>query len=220
MTDYIYTLSDPRNNKVRYVGKTDNPKRRLAAHIIDKDVCHRTNWIKQLTKNNLEPIMTIIEKVAKNQSWEDRERYWISHYRSIGCNLTNMTDGGDCGPDCTGKNLVKSEQGRNNIIKALVKRNKSQKMREISRRNGKRRKGKKLPTETVEKIRQKAIGRKMHSDEFKEALSNRNKEREYDKETMRQNARKLWDDPIKGPIARAKLIERNKSRKNHNTEDL
>jgi hypothetical protein len=209
--DVIYTLSDPRDNQVRYVGKTDNPERRLVMHLRDKDICHRTNWLRELTTNGLEPILTIIETVEEGQSWEEREIYWISYYRSIGCKLTNGTDGGDQGPDCTGKNLIKSEQGRKNIIAALVKRNKSPEMREVSRRNGQSGKGRKRPIEAIEQQRQKMIGRKIHTDEFKQALAESNKTREYDAEKMRKNARKLWDDPVKGAEMRARLAERNQS---------
>lgn len=108
--NFIYVLIDPRNNQVRYVGKTDNPERRLAAHLIEKYKSHKTNWIQGLIANGLKPILTIIEEIPEGQSWEDRECYWITYHRSIGCKLTNMTDGGEQGPDCTGRKLPKSEQ--------------------------------------------------------------------------------------------------------------
>jgi hypothetical protein len=39
-------------------------------------------------------VIVILENVDV-QSINDRERWWIAHLRSIGCNLTNLTDGGD-----------------------------------------------------------------------------------------------------------------------------
>lgn len=214
--NFIYILSDPRDNQIRYVGKTDNPQRRFSMHLIEKDPCYKRNWIKQLLSNNLQPIMTVIEEIPENQDWEEREKYWISYYRSTGHNLTNMTDGGDCGPDCTGKHLIKSDIGRQNIIDALVKRNKSEEMRNIARKNGQHNKGKKRPKEAIEKQRITMTGKKIHTDEFKNKLSERNKTRKYNPEIMRENSRKLWDDPIKGQEARDKLSKRNKNRKHSN----
>ena len=51
-TTYIYTLSDPRNNLVRYVGKTSNPKMRLQNHMNRKhnERTHKRNWIESLKK--------------------------------------------------------------------------------------------------------------------------------------------------------------------------
>ena len=46
---YIYTLSDPRNNMIRYVGKSDKPKTRYSSHIcINSEQNHRIAWNKGL----------------------------------------------------------------------------------------------------------------------------------------------------------------------------
>ncbi len=46
MTHYIYTLSDPNTNEVRYVGKTINIKRRYKQHLYDKrQTSHKNSWI-------------------------------------------------------------------------------------------------------------------------------------------------------------------------------
>lgn len=220
--DYIYALCDPRDNRVRYVGKTDNPDRRYKAHLIEKSRTHRTNWIKSLIALGLKPTLKIIEIVSFQSptEWEAREKYWIAYYRNIYSDLTNGSDGGDCGPDCTGKHLTKSEAGRRNIVAALVKRNKTDKMREIARKNGLSRKGKKPSPETIDKIRVANTGKKMHSDEFKRKLAERNKTRKYNPDEMHKNATKLWNDPIKGAEARAKLIERNKRNKWHSKDRI
>lgn len=211
--DYIYALCDPRDDRVRYIGKTDNPDRRYKAHLIEKSRTYRTNWIKSLAALGLKPKLKIIEIVSfqSTTEWEARERYWIAYYRNIYSDLTNGSDGGDCGPDCTGKHLIKSEIGRKNIIAALIKRNKSPEMREVSRKNGLSHKGKRVSPETIEKIRIANTGKKMHSEEFKRELAERNKIRKYNSEQMRQNARKLWDDPVKGPEMRRRISERNKT---------
>lgn len=85
---YIYTLSDPTTNEVRYVGKTINIKRRYKQHLYDKRTTHKCNWVQSLRKEGLKPILTIIETC--NDNWQEREIYWISQYD----NLTNFSDGG------------------------------------------------------------------------------------------------------------------------------
>lgn len=94
MIHYIYTLSDPNTNEVRYVGKTINTKRRYKQHLYDKrQTSHKHSWIISLKKIGLKPIMKIIEEC--NDNWEEREIYWISKYN----NLTNHKLGGNGGDD-------------------------------------------------------------------------------------------------------------------------
>lgn len=90
---YIYSLIDPQSNQVRYIGKSINPKRRYYEHIkyVDNN-SHKSNWIKKLILQGLKPSLSIIEECDLN-TWESRERYWITQYP----NLTNGTDGGE---DC------------------------------------------------------------------------------------------------------------------------
>lgn len=94
-TWYIYILLDPRNNAVRYVGWSFAPRKRLAAHIRRAKyvVSHKAHWIMQLTSAGLRPNMEIVE--TGYGDWNEAERRWIAHYRSAGCNLTNLTDGGE-----------------------------------------------------------------------------------------------------------------------------
>lgn len=93
---YIYILSDPKTNEVRYVGRTiqKNPKDRLSAHISqvrkNRKTCHCQSWIKSLLDKNLKPIFTIIEETNDF----NRESYWINYYINNKCNLTNHNIGG------------------------------------------------------------------------------------------------------------------------------
>lgn len=92
-TTYIYILKDPITYEVRYVGKSNNPKRRLTYHLSKtKDLgTHKRNWINSL---NSKPILEIIKEVPKNE-WQSYEKYYIEYYTSIGCNLVNWGDGGE-----------------------------------------------------------------------------------------------------------------------------
>lgn len=85
---YIYTLSHPLTNEVRYVGKTINLKRRYKQHLYDKRGKHKVNWIQSLKRDGLKPVLTVIEECTEN--WQEREKYWITQYD----NLTNFLDGG------------------------------------------------------------------------------------------------------------------------------
>lgn len=93
---YIYTLSDPDTKEVRYVGKSVNPKRRYYVHTCIQTGLdtHCKRWIGKLKSENKKPIMEIIEEIITD-NWQDREIYWISYFRKVNTNLTNMTVGGD-----------------------------------------------------------------------------------------------------------------------------
>lgn len=92
---YIYLLIDPRDNEVRYVGKTSNPKYRLSGHITEckkETVKHRrAKWIKNLLKNNLKPIISFI-KVCPLSEFEKYETEYIKIYSSY--KLTNSDETG------------------------------------------------------------------------------------------------------------------------------
>ena len=92
----IYILKDPRNEEVRYVGKTSRGlNKRFGQHMRDKKKNHRCNWIQSLKKEGLKPILELIETVVADGDWAEREKYWIEYYRKLSVNLTNQTDGGE-----------------------------------------------------------------------------------------------------------------------------
>lgn len=93
----IYALLDPRDNAVRYVGKTKMAlEYRLASHIssCQRANNHRTNWLRKLLRLGLRPIIQLLEVVLEEE-WQDAERRWISQFRDAGARLTNSTNGGD-----------------------------------------------------------------------------------------------------------------------------
>jgi hypothetical protein len=91
----IYKLIDPRNDKVRYVGWCKNVRQRYNEHLSEARrgfIGHKNNWIRSLLKEELKPIVEIIENILyKNKT--EREQYWIKFYGRD--NLTNGTDGGE-----------------------------------------------------------------------------------------------------------------------------
>lgn len=95
MKTYIYILQDPRNNLVKYVGKSNNPHRRFLSHLWEtpknKSYCYK--WIQNLKKKGLKPIMTVIDELTGD--WEWLEQYWIEQFKQWGFILTNHTKGGE-----------------------------------------------------------------------------------------------------------------------------
>ena len=98
VTTYIYGLVDPETDEMRYVGKSNNPKVRYQYHLADKNTNpHKTAWIRRLSERGLKPNLVILEETTQKQ-WEERERYWIKHYRDEGAPLVNILEGGACFP--------------------------------------------------------------------------------------------------------------------------
>lgn len=91
---HIYTLKDGVGN-VRYVGQTINPTRRQWQHrswsnnTTERHVC---KWIRSLLADGKQPVFSIIETTTEP---DDRERYWVAHFREAGCDLLNMNEGGN-----------------------------------------------------------------------------------------------------------------------------
>lgn len=90
----VYTLSDPINGEVRYVGKTVVCIKKRYNHHLDKarrkPTNHRDYWIRSLLNKGLFPV---IEELEKTES--DTETFWIEQFKCWGFNLTNMTSGGE-----------------------------------------------------------------------------------------------------------------------------
>jgi hypothetical protein len=90
---YVYTHSDPRDGAVRYVGKGSGnraydlrPSSRYTRH---------KNWIAKLKELGLKPIITLIEEDLLENKAFDLEVMEIARLRDLGCDLCNLTDGGD-----------------------------------------------------------------------------------------------------------------------------
>jgi hypothetical protein len=92
----IYKLIDPRDNSVKYIGRTHKPlKKRLDGHLADArrgSKSHRCKWIRKLLSKGLIPSIEALENVAWDKGSE-REQYWIAWYGRK--NLVNGTDGGE-----------------------------------------------------------------------------------------------------------------------------
>ena len=92
---YIYGLVDPRNDEIRYIGKTIKPKSRLHAHITESKrlnvIHHRANWIRKLTSLGLKPKITFLI-VCSSDDFEKYETEYIKIYSNN--RLTNSDENG------------------------------------------------------------------------------------------------------------------------------
>jgi predicted HicB family RNase H-like nuclease len=95
-TAFIYGLLDPRDNTLRYVGKTVSERARLSNHLSDLTSKKKGRWVKGLLRLGLAPKMVVLSEVPASE-WQKEERAAISRYRALGCDLLNVCAGG--GPD-------------------------------------------------------------------------------------------------------------------------
>lgn len=116
---FIYGLFDPQTDKLRYIGKSNNPKIRLAKHIRDAKKSthlHRLAWIKGLLDKGLKPKLRVLLEIPRNQ-WQIVEKLLIAFLNDFGHPLTNMADGGLGGP--TRRGYKRSDKARRNISDGL-----------------------------------------------------------------------------------------------------
>jgi len=94
---FIYTLAHPITGEIRYIGKTNNLKRRFNQHLSNHNLLKKSkknNWIISLLKSNLIPKIEILDETIENNV-NDLEVFYISLFSSWGFKLLNMTEGGD-----------------------------------------------------------------------------------------------------------------------------
>lgn len=96
MIGYIYTLSDPRTDFVRYVGQTVDVKGRYSVHVspfTKGDKSRRRAWIEELLDARLKPALIVVEECDLGVL-NEREAHWIEHYKSLGTDLVNADPAG------------------------------------------------------------------------------------------------------------------------------
>lgn len=92
----IYALFDPRDERVRYVGQSVNPERRLEQYQ-EKRSHGNTRlrlWLIELANHNLTPLLRVVETCPDTQTADLQERHWIRKHVAEGADLLNVCDGG------------------------------------------------------------------------------------------------------------------------------
>lgn len=193
----IYALIDPRDNQLRYVGRTVLPLvRRLKHHIHQANKNERRYcqcWIRAVLKDGHKPEIVDLETVPGSQ-WEEAEQFWIAYWKYIGADLTNLSigGGGSLGyviPQHVREKMSKSHTG---LIHSP----------EHCAAVGAALKGKIPPPHVYEALR-KAISGKPLTDETKKKLSAALKNRIVTEET-----RKKMSNWQRGKIISADVIKR------------
>lgn len=103
----IYGLYEPKElgSHLRYVGQSAQGLARAYEHFkpgLLKAKSHKINWINSLLTKGLKPEVGIIRDLGqfdnnevRDAALNDAEIELIAHYRALGVNLTNSTDGGE-----------------------------------------------------------------------------------------------------------------------------
>jgi hypothetical protein len=95
---FIYALRCPETGDVMYIGKADNPVRRLKSHLSDArrgSTKHATaRWIVGLLMRGSRPRLDVLCEVPPGETWQEAEKRHIAQYRAAGAPLTNSTSGG------------------------------------------------------------------------------------------------------------------------------
>jgi hypothetical protein len=97
-TEYvvIYALVDPRDDQIRYIGKTEKRiAQRLREHIERPVNSGTREWIGELQRLGLEPGIEPITCCGERY-WEGQECFWIRFARIRGARLLNRDPGGMC----------------------------------------------------------------------------------------------------------------------------
>ena len=95
----IYALCDYPSWTPRYVGKTTQfVGERHKAHIRDAKRGQRrpvSYWLRKKLAAGEPLAVKHLEWLTTADDWEARERFWIAKFRAEGCDLLNLTDGGE-----------------------------------------------------------------------------------------------------------------------------
>lgn len=87
---YIYILICPIDGLVKYVGKSNNPDKRLKDHFLDfrnMDM-NKALWIVTLRQQKKRPEMVIVDEVDLFE-WKYWEAWWCAYFKSLGYKLYN-----------------------------------------------------------------------------------------------------------------------------------
>ncbi len=109
---YIYGLVDPRDNQIKYIGNTNNIKKRYYEHlkISTRLESKKQKWVKELLVLNFKPKMKVLLETTEDKRYF-LEKEFIAHYKQF-CDLKNTTEGGKGGA---------GKEGGRKILEANIK---------------------------------------------------------------------------------------------------
>jgi len=89
--DKIYALVDPRSGEPCYIGKSNDPERRLTEHMKDarkQPETKKGQWLSELDDSGFRPDVEVIAEVP-HSDWPSAEREHILSHQGQGWNLVN-----------------------------------------------------------------------------------------------------------------------------------
>ena len=123
----LYILRDPWTNRIRYLGLSCKPWKRLTEHLRLARIGGETRlprWIRKVLRNDGAPVLSVLEWCPDKISALVAERRWIRRLRSHDVQLVNMTDGGEGILNVTAESrrkISQSQKGRTAWCKGLTK---------------------------------------------------------------------------------------------------
>lgn len=122
----VYCLQEPDTGYPRYVGLSDRgPVRILKEHLKGKDRKKKYGcgaWLNSLFERGLVPEYSILEEYETTQEMSDGEVFWIAYLKMLGCDLLNLTNGGEHGRPSfeTRRRISQSMKGRPSNVKGKI----------------------------------------------------------------------------------------------------
>ena len=179
----IYKVMNKINNRM-YIGQTtrtlDERQRDHFADVRRGSATYFHNALRKYGAENFD--WSVIDEAANEQELNEKERYWISFYKSCAYNIAKGGDGGS-GPkteetrrkmSASRKGIVYSEETRRKLRIANTGKVRSA---EMNQKNRERQLGKVLSEETRQKMSASRLG-KHHSEETKRKIAESHKKKE------------------------------------------
>jgi len=190
----IYGICDPTNDTLRYVGFTKvSLDKRLSQHLkysqLKKNT-HKNAWIKSLLAKNVIPTIFLLQE-TNLEEWVEDERWNISYFKSIGCDLTND-------PRCPGGEMPPSWRGRKHTQEHTAK---------IAASN----KGQKPTAYCIERLIEASTGRKMseyNRSKLRESNIGRKMTDDNKRKLIDSARNRLWTDEMRDKLSKANIGKR------------
>lgn len=110
----IYGLLDPRDGTLRYIGKSSSGMSRPRDHARPSRVrverTHKANWVRSLLAIGLCPQIVVIEEHPTSDDLGEAEQFYIAYFKTLGCRLTNATEGGEGAPGVQVSDSTRAKQ--------------------------------------------------------------------------------------------------------------
>lgn len=90
-TYWIYCLVDPRNDEIRYIGRSHSVYECYGYHVNStrREQTIKANWLRELQLAGLTPRLMVFEQAETLDGAIMAEFYWIDYCRKRGANLLN-----------------------------------------------------------------------------------------------------------------------------------